>query len=187
MVHHPDKTNNSKEGILLFNEIKEAYEVLTNPARKDAYLQERWLKKAAGQFKADEIITPPNILRKALEINKSVFQMDVHRMNYSGIAAKICQFLNTEVIDKLNSYGDVEITRLIIKYLTDATAPFPLSDTIPVAEKLFIVAGNDAVSRQYINRQLELKKKQLRYRKWKYVAILAVTIFICLLIFWSGR
>lgn len=187
MMHHPDKNNNNKEGIALFNEIKEAYEVLTNPTRKEAYLQERWLKKASGQFKTDEIITPPNILRKALEINKSVFQMDVHRMNYSGVASKICRFLSKEMIEQLNGFGDTEINRLIVKYLTDATSPFPLADTILVAERLHLLAGNDAVSRAYINRQLELKKQQLLYRKWKYVALLAVTIFICLLIYWSGQ
>lgn len=45
MLYHPDKTGADTYSAAHFNEIKEAYEVLTNPAAKEQYLQQRWLKK----------------------------------------------------------------------------------------------------------------------------------------------
>ena len=86
MMHHPDK-NNNKEGIALFNEIKEAYEVLTNPTRKEAYLQERWLKNIRDSSKLMKSSPLPTFLRKALEIS-SVFKWMFTCMNYIGVARK---------------------------------------------------------------------------------------------------
>ena len=55
MIYHPDKNNDDPYALARFNEVKEAYEVLMNPGKKELYLQERWLKKAGGQ-KIGEIV-----------------------------------------------------------------------------------------------------------------------------------
>ena len=85
MKYHPDKQNTDPYSLSRFNEIKEAYETLMNPARKEQYLQERWLKKAGGYWMPDEPLTPPVILKQVLDLNRRVAQMDVHRMDYDSV------------------------------------------------------------------------------------------------------
>ena len=42
MIYHPDKTKDDPYADTKYEEIREAYEVLSNQGRKEAYLQERW-------------------------------------------------------------------------------------------------------------------------------------------------
>ena len=53
--YHPDKNSSDEYALTYFAEIKEAYEVLTNPAKKDYYLQQRWYQQSLG--KKDSIAT----------------------------------------------------------------------------------------------------------------------------------
>ena len=41
---HPDKNQNDQYALIHFTEIKEAFEVLTNPSRKNNYLQQEFIK-----------------------------------------------------------------------------------------------------------------------------------------------
>jgi molecular chaperone DnaJ len=46
LQYHPDKTGGDPYAAVQFEAIKEAYEVLTNPRKKELYLQQRWYGKA---------------------------------------------------------------------------------------------------------------------------------------------
>ncbi|NCU03882.1 MAG: J domain-containing protein [Chitinophagaceae bacterium] len=70
MLYHPDKNNDEPYALARFTEIKEAYEILSNPYKKNLYLQERWLQKASGQTIGEELVTAPSVLVKCLELNK---------------------------------------------------------------------------------------------------------------------
>ncbi len=47
--YHPDKKNNDPYAAAQFATIKEAYETLSNPSRKDHYLQQRWYAQSIGK------------------------------------------------------------------------------------------------------------------------------------------
>ena len=60
LQYHPDRTNNDRYAAVHFTEIKEAYEVLTNPTKKEFYLQQRWYHQSMGKkFTGNKQITPP--------------------------------------------------------------------------------------------------------------------------------
>src|SRR5262245_24864945 len=48
---HPDKTNHDPYASARFEAIKEAYETLTNPVKKEKYLQQRWYHQSIGRKK----------------------------------------------------------------------------------------------------------------------------------------
>ena len=79
--YHPDKNNDDPYAAAQFAEIKEAYETLTNPAKKHEYLQERWYQKATGNYAAKETVTPVSILKKVIDFERYCSQLDVFRMN----------------------------------------------------------------------------------------------------------
>jgi curved DNA-binding protein CbpA len=47
--YHPDKKNNDPYAAARFSDIKEAYEILSNPLKKDYYLQQRWYAQSIGK------------------------------------------------------------------------------------------------------------------------------------------
>ena len=95
MIYHPDKNPNDKYAEVQFNEIKEAYEVLTNPVRKENYLQQRWYNQSIGKRRTAETITPVSILKLVLELEQYVSRLDVHRMNKEGLSNYIDELLST--------------------------------------------------------------------------------------------
>jgi len=47
--YHPDINNNGTHQTAWFREVQEAYDVLTNPAKRENYLHERWLNQSMGR------------------------------------------------------------------------------------------------------------------------------------------
>jgi len=182
MIYHPDKNNGDPYSLAKFNVLKEAYETLINPVKKDLYLQERWLRKASGKITAEEMITPPNILIRCLELNQSVASMDVHRMDHGQIAAKICQLLNDEVIEKLLAFNETEINRSIINSVISTIGPLNLKESEIVTKRLFTIAQKDAVSNERILQFISTKQKQMQWDRYRAVGNQLLTIALSLLI-----
>lgn len=187
MQYHPDKNKDDVYKIARFNEIKEAYEVLTNPSAKENYLQERWLKKANGSWMPDEPITPFLILKQALELNKSISLMDVHRMDYNSIESRISNLLTPGILEKLQTFNEKEINYSICYTLLKATHPLPLAHTKRIAELATQLVCNDTRAVNHISKILHQKKEAAQIEKLKPLLILVTIILICLLIFLSGN
>lgn len=187
MIYHPDKNNEDTYSLTKFNEIKEAYETLINPRKKELYLQKRWLHKAGGKKVGEEMITPPAILMQSLELNKVIAGMDIYRMDYAGVAAKINQLLTDEVIEKLLAFNEAEINQSIIHCLLNATKTLPLKETKEVAERLLMLAQKNEAGKENIHQELSKKKKQLQRDRYQTIGIILLTIVICLLIWFAGK
>lgn len=187
MIYHPDKNNDDPYALSRFNEIKEAYEVLMNPGKKELYLQERWLKKAGGQKIGEELITAPAILKKSIELNKQIAAMDAYRMHYAGVAARITELVNDNVIDQLLAQNEQEIHRSIVQLLITATKPLPYNETYEVCKQLRKLATAQPQLLQQIEQALEQKKKTAYWSKFNGLFIFLLTILLCLLIYFMGR
>src|SRR5260221_11419015 len=80
--YHPDKNSNEQYSLVYFSEIKEAYEVLTNPSKKENYLQQRWYQQSLGKKEfSTQPVTPVTILKQLLELDKYVSGLDIFRMD----------------------------------------------------------------------------------------------------------
>lgn len=187
MIYHPDKNNDDAYALARFNEIKEAYEVLMSPVRKELYLQERWLKKAGGQKIGEELVTAPGILKKSLELNKQVAAMDTYRMNYAGMAARINDLINDHVIEQLIQQNEKEVQSSIFNILLQTTKPFPYNDTYEVSKQLRKLVNQQPVLLHQIEQVLSKKKKTENWSKFNGLFIFILTILLCLLIYFMGK
>jgi len=187
MIYHPDKNQADLYSLSKFSEIKEAYEILINPVKKELYLQERWLSKARGKKIGEELITPPNILMQALELNKTIAELDIHRMDHAGIAARINELMNDDVIEKLLVFNEAEINQSIMYSLLNATKALPLKETKQIAERLLLLVKNDQAGKEKILHLLSKKKKQLQWDQYQILGIIFLTIAICFLIWFAGK
>jgi hypothetical protein len=187
MQYHPDKKGDDMYAVSRFNDIKEAYEVLINPSLKENYLQERWLKKASGVWMPDEPITPPLILKQALELNRAIAQLDVHRMDAASVAQRILQLIPASVINKLKTFNEPDINATILTVLLQSTRVLPLTYTIKVAEQLRLLADDDQQQLYKIQLVLLQKEKREKWERTKVWMVLAAVVIICVLIYFGGR
>jgi len=187
MIYHPDKTKNDPYAGAKYGEIREAYEVLSNAGKREAYLQERWYDQSIGRKRKMEANTPVSILKLSLELEKYVSSLDVHRMNKEGLYDYINELLSSNTIEKLNSYNETAITQQIINTILIAMKPLPLNFAITLSTKLEKLANGDETSLERIKSSLRQHQKSFLWKRYQIFLILVITALICLLIFFTSK
>jgi molecular chaperone DnaJ len=186
LIYHPDKNPNDKYAEVQFNEIKEAYEVLTNPVKKENYLQQRWYNQSLGKRRTAEMITPVSILKLVLELEQYVSRLDVHRMNKEGLSDYIEKLLSTDTVKSLRHFNEPEINRQIITSTLSAIRPLNIRSIVKLTERLESLA-DDETSLLRIKSFLSNRKKVFFWERYKVAVIIFFTIFICLLIYFTSK
>jgi molecular chaperone DnaJ len=184
---HPDKNNNDPYAAAQFTEIKEAYEVLTNPSKKEYYLQQRWYDQSIGKRKKQDVITPVTILLQSLELERYVSTLDVFRMDTEGLKQYILGLLSDSTIEQLKKFNETETNRAIIVAILKAMSPLPKGYTNDILTQLKKLSGNDEVSNHSLENFAKKTAKKNRREKYSLIIIIAATIILCLLIYLAGR
>jgi len=186
LVYHPDKNPNDKYAEAQFNEIKEAYEVLTNPVKKENYLQQRWYNQSIGKRRTAKTITPVSILKLVLELEQYVSRLDVHRMNREGLSGYIDELLSTGTIENLKQFNEPEINKQIITSTLSAMQPLSMRFLGKLPERLGTLA-DDETSMLQIKNFLKNRKRAFLWEQYKVALIILFTIFICMIIYFTGK
>ena len=179
---HPDKNKHDPSATAQFAEIKEAYEVLTNPAKKEYYLQQRWYNQSIGKRKTQDIITPVAVLKQALELERYVSKLDVFRMDKEGLHDYLSSLLADTTIEKLNLFNDEATNEEIIKILLACLRPLPFDLVLSLHKQLMKIKVSPDCSKK-ISDWIVSREKVHTKEKYKVWIILLVVALICLLIF----
>ena len=186
--YHPDKNNNDPYASVQFAEIKEAYEVLTNPLKKQYYLQQRWYYQSKGRkFNDDSAITPPSVLKQCLELSKYVATLDKYRMNKEGLSDYILQLIPDSVILQLKIFKETSVDKSIIDCLLKLAALLPYSNSKIIYDQLLKLAGEDMISKTAITDFLQRQQKKEKSEKLRPLIIVIITIILSILIYFVSH
>ena len=186
MQYHPDKNNNDPYATARFAEIKEAYEVLTHPGRREIYLQQRWYNQSLGKKRTREMVTPVSLLKQVLELDRYVSTLDMHRMDKYGLHAYIENMLSDEMIEKLNAYNEPAINREIILVTLKCGALLPVSLMDELQMRLKKIHTDEATL-QKINEDVRRKRQTARLTKYRPWILFAFVILLSLFIYFISR
>ena len=184
---HPDKNQADPYASAQFTEIKEAYEVLTNPSKKEYYLQQRWYNQSIGKRKKQDIITPVTILKQALELERHVSTLDAFRMNKQGLEQYILELLSNETVNKLKQFEEPDIISQIVQTTLQTISILPNRYSKSVLQQLTLLAATNEDATQQIQSFSVKSNKKHQQEKYSTLIIIGITIIICLLIFLAGR
>lgn len=185
--YHPDKNQHDPYTSAHFTEIKEAYEVLTNPAKKEYYLQQRWYNHSIGKRNWQGVVTPVFVLKQVLELEKYVSTLDAFRMDKEGLKQYVLGLLTDGTIEQLKKFNDVDTNGQIISTILRAIHPLSkqlVNDIIPQLYK--IAEGNDIAGQQLSTFIQKIERNNQR-EKYSLVIIIIATVILCLLIYLAGH
>ena len=180
--HHPDKNNNDPYGVAYFSEIKEAYETLTNPVKKNIYLQERWYNRATGNKRTQEVITPVTILKEALEFEKYTSSMDVFRIDKELLFSYMNELLSEETISQLQQFNEPEINQQIVLTFLKPVRLLKSEKALLLNERLCKMAKDNHQIQLMINNTIRKIQQEEKWKKYEWIFVLLITLAILLLI-----
>jgi len=187
LLFHPDKNIDNPEAAARYEEIKEAYETLIHPSKKQTYLQKRWLLQSQGRKPVVQMITPEHILKQVLELEKNVSRMDPYRFNSNAFRPFILDLTSDTIIEKLDLYTDKTIHRQIVHHLLKTIRPLHNFNPDEVISQL------KKMMRNYPEQVAELDRFRFNYFKkqklenFRLLLIFLITLLLTLLIYFAGR
>ena len=161
--------------------------MLTNPSKKEYYLQQRWYNQSIGKRTMQKNITSVTVLKQALELERYVSQLDVFRMDKEGLKEYILELITDEIIERLHNFNEPETNRQIISTLLKTISALPNLYTATISTQLKKLSTGDETGEQILAAFVEKKERINRRDKYSLIIIIAITVILCLLIYLAGR
>lgn len=177
LQYHPDTAiNNNELTAKHFAEIKQAYEVLSNPATRQTYHYQRFYT----DYKKQPLLTAQRILQQSTELMQLVAVLDPYRINYEALDQQVRLLLDNASITVLQRTEDTRLTHTVLHNLLTCITLLPYAYVIPLQQPLLTLAGNDEAMMAIIHKQV---RQQRLHNYWeKYKVLLAITIAVALCI-----
>lgn len=184
--YHPDKTGDNPYARAQFNAIKEAYETLTTPHRREAYLQERWLAQSQGLKDHWVPTTPEALLQKLLALEKKLYHTDAHRAEYASWVQQVESWLSEETLLALKEFRDLETEKASFDSCIRIAQLIPYPQVVPLLESARRLCRQPEQV-QKIERLLHRSRRSARIEKLKPLIAAIIVLLICLLLFLAGK
>lgn len=183
-ICHPDKTNNDPYTNARFRAIKEAYEVLTDPRKKERYLQQRWFQQSTGRkMDTGEALTPPLFLQQCLGLYRHVSGLDHYRMDRKGLCGRIEDLLNDDDLKGLKDFNEPDISMESFQILLRCLAPLRTSDLEKLRPRLGGLIQDDPGATGQLDRLIHQHRVREARERWMPWILLLAAITAILLIF----
>lgn len=186
--YHPDTNQDNRYAAAWFREVQEAYNTLSHPSRKEAYLQDRWLQQSKGvALDAGRAFTPDAIVTEAKQLAAHASALDHFRMDHQGMAANLMEVLHAEKLDMLHAFGDHRANREVVMHLLKASEPVSFA----FLDNFFNRLKQLAIHQPELLAEIETAASGRRRLHWwanhQWWIILLATLLLCLLVFTGGR
>ena len=181
---HPDLFPGDADKLRLFDTVKEAYETLTHPQKKEMYMQERWRRKANGQSMQGVVFSSAEYLKQCLALNRQLAAMDAYRISEQQIVQQLNTLLTEEKIKALHEAKDSILVRSVLEALIPCAKRLSFQSFKEIGSAFIQLAGEDAENKDKINRLISEKRREQRQSFLKIPLIVLLTILLCMLMYW---
>ena len=183
--YHPDKNPDNQFAEANFRSIQEAYEVLSNPGKRAAYDEERWL---SGKINARTIvITPEYLLREVKKLTSHIQSVDIHRMNKQLLQEYLLLFLNDEKIAVIRKQADETYLEVFISEVIRANEHLPYYFAQPVFARLHLLSQDYEAPQQKVKASETRMARQARWRQYLPLLIVIITLLLCVSMYFFSK
>jgi curved DNA-binding protein CbpA len=185
--YHPDTAGHGSFAEIHFREITEAYETLSDEARRKRYDEERWLAGMSNRTRHQQNITPLWILKEARRLGRHMNVVDTYRMSHSALSDYIFLLLSDSHMAILQDTDDKETNKQIVNELLAATKGLKYMYMDAIAARLVQLSGADNELHAAIYAHVRARRQTAVWEKYLPLIIAVVTLVLVLVMYIWGR
>ena len=176
LQYHPDVTNHTDVSSDIFIDIKEAYEVLSDTKKRQAYHYKRFYKN----YQQQASITPEMVMQQTINLAALIVVLDPHRIDYDKLSNQIMQMLDVPIIRILQADKQLIIREKIITNILKSTILLTYQMALPIHEVLLLLATDNELQTNTIHKQTHYLKQLHFWHKYKLLVAFFVAIILCI-------
>lgn len=182
--YHPDKNPDNPLSEAQFKEVQEAYATLSEPSKRAAYDDERWLAGIGTNNHQAQEVTPAWLMKTCFELNASLKTIDTHRMSQKALKSYILLILSDAHLAVLHMHNDKHANRTIITEMLKAAKKLEIRYLDEIEERLITLAGNDEAMLNAIDEKIDDRKRNALFEKYLPYFVIFVTIVLCVCMYY---
>lgn len=176
--YHPDTNTDNEFAAQHFQDLQEAYAIISNPTQRKKYDTERWLAGMSNRATEQEHITPQWMLKEVIKLHNYLTDIDTHRTSQMAIHSYLTQLFSDNRMAVLKTENEQAVNEGIVKLVLQATSGLRHEYLTTLAEKLLQLVDNESVTAQQLHNTLHKRKRAEQFRRWQPAIIIAVTLLI---------
>jgi hypothetical protein len=176
LQYHPDTTNDTDVTSNTFLDIQEAYKVLSDTKKRQAYHYKRFYKTYQQQAN----ITPNMVLQQSINLAAFVAILDPYRIDYDKLTHQILQQLDVPIIRILLADNNAITREKIVENILKSTILLTYQMAFPIHLLLLQIATDNDKTTIAINKQTQYLKQLYFWHKYKLLIAVFIAIVLCI-------
>lgn len=186
-LHHPDLNPANPSSSDRFRAIQLAYETLTRPQLRQAYLEKRWYAKYRNEPLARQPLTLERTLQQCIELERFVASLDPHRMDRNGLAQHLQQQLTDWSSIGWDAEKEISIAESISTLFVGCCRPLAYSDCTSLYRQLHQWFTQNHSAHLLQTDWLEKKRQAEQWQRLWPIAMILLTLVLVGVIWTAGR
>lgn len=185
-THHPDADPDNPYAAARFREIADAYAVLSHPAQRRRYDEERWLSGLSVHDRRGPV-TPDTLLRDAHKLATHLRTIDRGHMNHAALRNLLLFLLSDEHLSILHSSQDSEQNFALGEALLESACLLRPSLFADVAVRLALINPADEVMLRRIHATGRERQREEWWERWTPLFIILGVVLLCMVMMLTTR
>ena len=185
LLYHPDKNNNASAATAKFNEIREAYQVLSDRKKRTVYNYERYSQNPKQAFR-QTAFTVDDIMLLCINLKKNIDLQDPFRIDHDQLFFEIADILSEHNLGIIKEGTEIEQQKIIQLFISSTTV-LPFIQLEEIVKKLKSIAHPNSNLQKELNHFLYQSKQWNLWNRHKKTVALVTAILLCTFIYFASK